>query len=141
MFVQKATDAWERFSDQGDELYLDAVAFNLQNFYQYLEKIFFAIAAQMDQNVPEGEGWEKTLLWQMAAETNELRMGVISKELALEFDAYRQFRHLADQSYSWQLPKEKLKKLAVAFPQNFHRLQKEITTFLTALEKQALGVG
>lgn len=41
---------------ENQDLYLDAAALNLHDFYTGLERIFHAIASTVDRRVPEGSG-------------------------------------------------------------------------------------
>ena len=51
-----------------DDDYLGSVAFDLQSFYQGVERVFEIIAKSIDRSVPDGEKWHKILLEQMASE-------------------------------------------------------------------------
>jgi len=45
-----------------DEDYLGSVGFDLQSFYQGVERVFGGIAKSIDRSVPVGEKWHKLLL-------------------------------------------------------------------------------
>ena len=63
-----------------DEDYVGSVAFDLQSFYQGVERVFEAIGKLVDTNVPVGEGWHKALLSQMTDEVPGIRPAVISSD-------------------------------------------------------------
>lgn len=80
--VQRAQSAWEnanQFPDQ-QEYYLDSVALNLHSFYNGLERIFEAIARQLDPVFPSGKRWHRGLLEQMSKDIPEVRSAVLSVE-------------------------------------------------------------
>ena len=52
--------AQQRPEDQ--DLYIDAAALNLHDFYAGLERTFRLIAAVVDQSVPSGHDWNRELL-------------------------------------------------------------------------------
>ncbi len=52
----------------GDKDYLGGVALNLQSFYIAAERIFIAIAKEIDRVIPKEENWHQALLKQMAVE-------------------------------------------------------------------------
>jgi len=69
---------WRKASK--DEDYLGSVGFDLQSFYQGVERVFQTIAKSIDRSVPAGEKWHKTLLEQMADEVPGIRPAVISMQ-------------------------------------------------------------
>jgi hypothetical protein len=76
-----------------DEDYLGSVAFDLQSFYQGVERSFEIIAKAIDRSVPGGEKWHKMLLEQMSNEIPGIRPAVISTETRDALDQFRMFRH------------------------------------------------
>ncbi len=77
-----------------EDLYLDAVALNLHNFYTGLERVLYHIAATLDEAVPESRDWHQELLKQMAEERPQIRPAVISEETRELLDEYLRFRHV-----------------------------------------------
>ena len=94
-----------------DEDYLGSVAFDLQSFYQGVERVFEIIAKSIDRSVPVGGRWHKMLLEQMSKELSEIRPAVITPETRNALDQFRMFRHLAHNIYSFNLVPERIKGL------------------------------
>jgi len=94
-----------------DEDYLGSVAFDLDSFYQGVERIFGAIAKTIDRTVPSGDKWHISLLRQMAEEIPGIRPAVISGETRTSLDSYRTFRHLARNIYTFNLDARKIRTL------------------------------
>ena len=83
---------WEKALADGD--YLGSVAFDLQSFYQGVERIFEMIARSIDRAVPSDEKWHRTLLDQMTEEIFGIRPSVICMETRELIDDFRKFSHL-----------------------------------------------
>lgn len=84
-----------------EDLYLDAVALNLHDFYTGLERVFHHIAATLDEVVPESRDWHQELLRQMAEERPQIRPAVISEETRESLDEYLRFRHVVRNIYAF----------------------------------------
>lgn len=108
------------------DLFLDAVALNLHDFYSGLERVFQYIAAHVDQSVPSGGNWHRELLQQMQIEISGLRPAVLSKESAEKLDEYLRFRHVVRNVYSFQFDKERLESLVKNLMPTFELVQKEL---------------
>ncbi len=76
--VKRAREGWRRIQQFSDDLYLDGVALNLHSFYSGLERLFELIAIVIDQKVPQGSNWHRSLLEQMSVEMPGIRPAVIS---------------------------------------------------------------
>lgn len=92
-----------------DDDYLGSVAFDLQSFYQGLERIFLLVAGNIDGAVPSGENWHRELLDQMARELPGRRPAVISESSRDLLQAFRRFRHLARNIYAFDLEPERVR--------------------------------
>ena len=104
--------AWRRWQKtSGDEDYLGSVAFDLQGFYQGVERVFATIAKSIDGSVPTGDKWHKMLLEQMANEVPGIRPAVISLDTKEALDNFRMFRHLAHNIYTFNLDPRRIKTL------------------------------
>jgi hypothetical protein len=66
--------ARQRPEDQ--DLYLDAAALNLHDFYAGLERVFHHIATTIDKSMPSGPEWHRELLRQMQVALSQLRYAV-----------------------------------------------------------------
>lgn len=100
---------WQKAS--GDEDYLGSVAFDLQGFYEGVERVFETIAKSIDRSVPAGEKWHKMLLEQMTNEVSGIRPAVISTETREALNNFRMFRHLAHNIYTFNLDPRRIKTL------------------------------
>lgn len=58
----------EKVQRTGDKDYLGTIALNLQSFYTAVERIFIAIAKEIDGIIPKEENWHQALLQQMVVE-------------------------------------------------------------------------
>ena len=68
--------AKKRPEDQ--DLYFDAAALNLHDFYTGLERIFRHIAGQIDRSVPDGPEWHRELMKQLGTDLPGVRLKQIA---------------------------------------------------------------
>jgi hypothetical protein len=66
---------------------LGSLAMLLHSFYNGLENIFSRIARKIDENMPDGEGWHKELLEQMAKQTEKREHIVLSNNVCVNGNA------------------------------------------------------
>lgn len=118
-----------------DEDYLGSVAFDLHGFYQGVEKIFEGIAASIDRVFPSGDSWHKLLLEQMSEGIPGIRPAVISSETNTALDAYRTFRHVARNIYTFNLDVKKMQGLIENLPAAVDLVFKDIEIFLEFLNE------
>jgi hypothetical protein len=132
--VQRADQGWCKASESQDDFYLDGVALNLHGFYSGLERIFERIASAVDESVPEGANWHQELLGQMAIEIPGIRPAVISIALKDDLEAYRGFRHVVRNVYTYHLKPEKMAPLIDGLPTVFAAASKEVSVFADFLQ-------
>ena len=120
-----------------DDDYLDSVVLNLPGFYSGLERIFEGIAAVVDGLKPTGENWHQVLLEHMTAEVFGVRPVVISDATREQLEAYRGFRHVVRNVYTFNFDPAKVGKLVVDAPKLFSQIQAELLAFTEFLEEQA----
>ncbi len=118
-----------------EDLYLDAVALNLHDFYTGLERVFYQIAATLDEAVPESRCWHQKLLRQMAKERPQIRPAVISEEIRESLDEYLRFRHVVRNHYAFEFDSERLGRLVQGLDFVFPRINKELQAFAQFLER------
>jgi HepT-like protein len=111
---EHALRRWQKVSKDQD--YLGSVGFDLQSFYQGVERVFQTIAKSIDRSVPAGEKWHKTLLEQMANEVSGIPPAVISTQAREALDNFRMFRHLAHNIYTFNLDPRRIKSLVDDLP-------------------------
>lgn len=117
------------------DLYLDAVALNLHDFYSGLERLFTMIGAEMDGVKPEGPGWHRDLLTQMALELKNIRPAVLSPQVAKALDEYLRFRHVVRNIYTFELDPDRVGRLIKNLRPTFVQAQMELLAFADFLEK------
>lgn len=118
-----------------DEDYVGSVAFDLQSFYQGVERVFEAIGKLVDTNVPVGEGWQKALLSQMTDEVPGIRPAVISSDTRDVLDDFRKFRHIARNIYAFNLDVLRLRILVDRLPEAVDRICEDFLVFAVFLKK------
>lgn len=110
--TKKLVDRTQRFRQRYNlaqdpeerEAYVDAIAFNLHDFYTGVERIFLRIAQDLDGSVPQGAEWHKELLRQMEENLPGIRSAAIKSEsLVRELNDLRGFRHVARNIYTCEL--------------------------------------
>jgi hypothetical protein len=118
----------------GDDRYVDAAALNLHALYSGLEKLFEAVARQVEETAPRGPNWRSELLAQMAAPVSEVRPAVISEDLRARLDAYRGFRHVVRNVYTYNLDPNQIAYLVEGLPAVMAMLSTELTAFADFLD-------
>jgi len=68
-----------------------------------VERIFEAIAKEIEGNLPSGRSSHKLLLEQMALDIPTERPAVIRGDTAASLNKYRGFRHVAIHQYGFEL--------------------------------------
>jgi ribosomal protein L31 len=135
--VNKMEEFIKRLSQENDDVSKSAlsmaIALNLHSFYTGAERIFEAIAKQVDKYQPSGANWHRQLLDQMFVDLPELRPSVISEKIYLVFDELRRFRHVVRTIYSYDLNEEQIIDLAKKTINIFPDFQNEIITFISSI--------
>lgn len=137
--VQRAQSAWENansFPDQQGH-YLDSVALNLHSFYNGLERIFEAIARQLDPAFPSGKRWHRDLLEQMSKDIPEVRLAVLSIETEDLLDDFLAFRHRIRNLYAFDLDAIRLKRLLDRLPNTVSQTRQDLENFCQLLDAAA----
>ncbi|OKH17691.1 hypothetical protein [[Limnothrix rosea] IAM M-220] len=110
-----------------------AIAFNLHSFYTGVERIFEAIAKQIDQYQPSGSNWHKQLLNQMLTEVPDIRPAIISENTYETLDELRRFRHVVRKIYAYDLDQELILSLAEKSINVFSPFKQDIHSFALTL--------
>ena len=135
--AQRADRLFSKLQEQSDEDYLDGVALNLHGFYAGIERIFEAIARDIDDSLPTGPEWHRDLLMQMSAEMSNTRPPVIGRQTRDCLDEYRGFRHVVRNVYTFNLKPSRLQELVEELPSCYAALVQDVTTFCDFLDKLA----
>ena len=130
---EHALRRWQKASK--DEDYLGSVGFDLQSFYQGVERVFETIAKSIDRSLPTGEKWHKMLIEQMANEVSGIRPAVISMQTRVALDNFRMFRHLAHNIYTFNLDPRRIKSLVENLPGTVDLLCQDLLRFADFLEQ------
>jgi hypothetical protein len=130
--------ARRRPADQ--DLYLDAAALNLHDFYAGLERVFHHIAATIDRSVPDGSEWNRRhrdLLRQMQVALSPIRSQVLSDETMQALDEFLRFRHVVRNIYTFAFDPERIAHLVQRLHPCFERVQNELLEFADFLDQLA----
>ncbi len=119
------------------DLYWDAIALNLHDFYTGLERILRHIAAQVDGHLPEGSDWHQELLRQMATQLPRIRPPVFSEGTIKRLDAYLRFRHVVRNVYAFEFDPQRIRPLVEALAGDLARVKGELAIFINFLEELA----
>ena len=130
--VRRAVEATVGDSVDSD-LYWDATALNLHDFYTGLERLLRHIAAEVDGHVPAGAEWHQELLRQMATQLPRIRPAVFSKETIKRLDEYLRFRHVVRHVYAFEFDPQRIRPLAEALAGDFARVKSELAVFIDFL--------
>ncbi len=135
--VERVVDRVERMLakavSSGDDDYLDDVALNLHGFYAGVERIFEDVARSIDDALPAGPEWHRSLLVQMAAQVAEIRPAVIRYETRECLDGYRSFRHLVRNVYTFSLRASRVQELARELRPCYQALREDTQSFCAFL--------
>ena len=130
-----ATAAQQRPEDR--DLYLDAAALNLHDFYAGLERVFHHIAATIDKSVPSGSEWHRDLLRQMRMALPPVRPHILSGETIKVLDEFLRFRHVVRNIYAFEFDPERIAHLVQRLGPCFESVQRELLMFADLLEQLA----
>lgn len=124
-----------RKGQEDSDLYIDAAALNLHDFYTGLERIFRQIAATVDRSTPAGQEWHRDLLRQMCIDIVDLRPSVLSPETCAGLDEFMRFRHVVRNVYAFQLDGERVAQLVQEGRVLMGRIEAELGLFASFLEQ------
>lgn len=119
----------------GEDIYIDAAAHNLHNFYSALERLFLQIARIVDRSVPRGEHWHRDLLEQMRLPVAAVRPPVIQSDTATQLDEYLRFRHVVRNVYSFHIAPQRVLQLVDGVRSLFEKISEQLKQFAQMLEQ------
>ncbi|MCP4168257.1 MAG: hypothetical protein GY759_20520 [Chloroflexi bacterium] len=137
--VQRANILTERAQQTNDDGYWDGVALNLHGFYGGVERIFEDIARTMGEGVPEGSVWHRDLLVQMEADVVGLRPPVIRTDTRNCLEAYRGFRHIVRNLYTFNLLPPRIMGLTTGLQACLADVEQDLVEFAGILERMSQG--
>jgi hypothetical protein len=117
-----------------DIIEIGSLAMLLHSFYNGLENMFTRIARKVDGQLPEGEGWHRQLLRQMASETERRKLVVLSEGTCQDLEEYLGFRHFSRHAYAFDLDWELMEDLVERLSAVKQRVLDEIRSFISKLD-------
>ena len=132
--VERAVRAAKRHQDDVD-LYIDAIALNLHDFYSGLERIFRQIGSIVDRSTPASEGWHRDLLNQMCLDLPGIRPRVLSEQTCADLDEFLRFRHVVRNIYASRLDGNRVIELAQEARKLNNRIAGELRAFADFLDQ------
>jgi hypothetical protein len=119
------------------DLYLDAVALNLHDFYAGIERAFRQIATSLDHDLPSGPEWHRDLLRQMCLDLPEIRPPVISPESCESLEEFLRFRHVVQNIYAFEFDPERISLLVHRLRLTFDGVRGDLLNLAGYLEELA----
>ena len=116
------------------DLYWDAIALNLHDFYTGLERVLRYIATEVDGHLPTGGEWHRELLRQMATQLPQIRPAVFSNATIKRLDEYLRFRHVVRHVYAFEFDPQRIRPLAEALAGDFAQVEDELAVFIDFLK-------
>ncbi len=124
-----------RQGGQDSDLYVDATALNLHDFYSGLERIFRQIATTVDHSTPAGPEWHRDLLSQMCADIPTIRPAVLTRGTCDALDEFMRFRHVVRNVYAFQLDGTRIERLVRDGSSLIEQIAVELEAFSSFLER------
>ena len=137
--VKRATGTLDRLtSGEADhEYFVSAAALDLHGLYTGLERLFSAIATEVDGARPHGLAWHRELLAQMTLEVKDVRPAAISADSAQALTEYLEFRHIVRNVYAYTLKEDRVTRLLREVSAMYTRVRDELREFAAFLEQVA----
>ena len=107
----------------------------LQSFYQGVEGVFQTVAKRVDQGMPSGPDWHRTLLEQMTA-ASDVRPPLISSDTLERLEPYLGFRHLARHTYPFLFEWSRMRHLVRDLASVFEQFRADVRAFLSICTRQ-----
>ena len=135
--ISGLAEALERASEQPDQFATRALASYVDDFYSGIERICERVAVTLDSNLPTGEQWHRTLLYQMGQPWAD-RPPLFSQDLLSDTDEYRRFRHRLCHIYGYELEAVRVVTLAQKTTLLFKEIRGAVLVFCDWLENSNL---
>jgi hypothetical protein len=123
-------------TETSEKVTLYATAALLDTFYTGVEKAFRRIALELG-GVPEGSGWHRVLLDDMALEIPKVRPSVLRAETARSLSRFLAFRHRFRNLYLFDLEPAPVGALVAELPGTWAAVRTELGQFALVLERLA----
>jgi hypothetical protein len=122
---------------EDQDLYIDAVALNLHDFYTGCERIFQQIGSIVDGRIPGTQNWHRELLLQMQEDVADTRPPVLTEETTELLDEFLRFRHVVRNIYAFQFDPERIDRLVNMMRPALEYLQADLLIFSSFLQQVA----
>jgi hypothetical protein len=120
---------------EDQDLFVDAAALNLHDFFGGLERIFQQIGTTVDGELPTGSNWHRQLMVQMQRDMPDLRPPVVSTEVINALDEFRRFRHVVRNIYAFEFDPEQIERLVNQMLDIFAQIRTELLVFASFLRQ------
>ncbi len=139
--VERAEGALTRASQQTQDqgYFLAAAALDLHGFYAGLERLFEAIASEVDESQPTGPHWRRNLLTQMSLSVDEIRPAVLSPAARAGLIEYLEFRHIVRNVYTFNLRPGRVAELARGLRPAFDLARRDLLAFAGFLKELSVA--
>lgn len=107
-----------------------AIGAFLHSFYNGVENVLKRLAQEVDENVPVGEDWHRTLLRRMELPIESVRPEVLQPETVEGLEPYLGFRHFFRHAYTFEIDWRKLEPLVRNAEAAFEAFRRDIEGFL-----------
>lgn len=115
------------------DLFFDAAALNVRDFYAGVERLFTHIAGGVDESIPSGSDRHRELLRQMTVVVPGVRPQVLSTALAGELDEFLRFRQVVRNIYAYELDGVRIEQLAQRLRPTFTSVRAALLEFAAHL--------
>lgn len=132
--VERATLLAKQYQEDVD-LYIDAIALNLHDFYTGLERLFRLIGSTVDRSTPASESWHRDLLDQMCLDLPPIRPRVLSEQTCAALADFLRFRHVVRNVYAFQLDGDRVNQLAQKARAVHDQVSTELRVFADYLDQ------
>lgn len=122
-------------SSEGQDLFVDAAALNLHDFFGGVERIFQQIGTTVDGELPAGPDWHRQLMDQMQQDMPDLRPPVLSTGVINTLDEFRRFRHVVRNIYAFEFDPEQIERLVRKMSVVFDQVRTELLVFVSFLRQ------
>ena len=126
-------EALKRVGEEPDQFATRALASYVDDFYSGVERICERVAVTLDDDLPTGEQWHRTLLYQMG-QPRDNRPPLFSQNLLSDTDEYRRFRHRLRHIYGYELESARVVALAQKAIPLFEEIRGAVMAFCDWLE-------
>lgn len=135
--VSRAERASAAVSQRPEEqdLFVDAAALNLHDFFGGVERIFQQIGTTVDGELPSGSDWHRQLMEQMQRDILDLRPPVLSTDVISSLDEFRRFRHVVRNIYAFEFDPEQIERLVRQMSVIFAQIRTELLVFVRFLRQ------